>query len=57
VIADDARYAMAAATSATIVNLLIGSDLPKSERFQRILFLILEGDRELERLRLEPSEN
>lgn len=55
---DNARYAMAAATSATIVNLLSNrDDLTATQLFERVLHLILEADRELERIRLEPSLN
>jgi hypothetical protein len=52
----DRRYDLAAEIAAHICNLLAG-DMPKAERFGRILFLILDGFYEAERGQFDPSDN
>jgi hypothetical protein len=55
------RYDHAAAASARICNLYLGTDMPKAEVFGRILFIVLEAmyaaERELNAERFEPSRN
>jgi hypothetical protein len=55
------RYDWAAVAAAQIVNLYLGTDLPKPEVFGKILFIVLDAmyaaDCELNAERFEPSRN
>lgn len=57
----DLRYEACAAAAAEIVNLHVGSDAPKAVVFGRVLFVILETvksvEREMAAARLEPGQN
>lgn len=55
------RYDYSAAAAAHILNILWGSDEPKSILFSKLLFVILDSmyaaERELYQARYTPSEN